>query len=400
MLAREPVTVSLIVASAFSQAAHAGAVPAPAEVVLSLADRLVERQAAGGAWLGEESQTGTIVAGLVAAYELTCDGRYIGAASAGADFFNELAGGVFLGDEAYALTRLIVASGDEAADSWASAAGAFYSNVKRLATGSTAGYISQFDQTELSGAVFYLAHHAVAAHAIGAEDAEVWRQGLLEYLARVEDSTSQVPVMSLGAATWALASTGPLNESLIDPGSKGAGYWRGRMTKDLPQLLAEHQVEFGAPLAGSFYWRFDHGSGGTPGGAVSGYVEDLVFGMLGLEAAERASPQPETVRAIGAARDVLLGSLEGVAVACQHVSESSDSRYVYSGHVLQALAQVVSRADVDLSGCVDNVDFSLWAKRWRGPGYSNGCVASRCDFNRDGNVQYEDLALMAREWLE
>jgi hypothetical protein len=403
IVAREPLIVALVMALGCVPVARAEAVPLPAEVVLTLADRLVADQTVAGpskgVWLGEESQTGTIVAGLVEAYELTCDGRYAEAAAAGAEFFSNLAGGVYLGDEGYALTRLSVALADQAGDPWLAAAEAFYTNVKTQAAGSTAGYISRFDETELSGAIFYLAHHAIAARASAAADAEVWRRGLIEYLARVDDATAQFPVMSLGLATWALASTGTLDESIIDPSGEGATYWQGRKLSDLPRLLLDHQVGSDAPLAGSFYWRFDHGSGGVPG-HVSGYTEDLVFAVLALAAAGRAAPQPLTARAIEAARHVLLDSLRGTAVARQHVLDTSDSRYVYSGEVLQAVAQVVSRADLDLSGRTDNADFALWAKSWRGPGFGHGCVNSRCDFDRDGRVQHRDLMVMAREWLQ
>jgi hypothetical protein len=404
MVARKPLILSLVVASGLVSAPRAGAVPAPADVVSALADRLVARQASdgtsAGGWLGEEFQTGTIVAGLVAAYERTCDERYAEAADAGAEFLAGLAGGVFLGDEAYALTRLTQALGGVAGDRWLSAVDAFYANVRTLASGGTAGYILQFGQTELSGAVFYLAHHVMAAHGIGAADAEIWREGLLEHLASVDDSTAQFPVMSLGAATWALASTGPLDDSPVDPSSEGSAYWQGRTISELPELLAEHQVEGNALLAGSFYWRFDHGDGGT-GGPVSGYTEDLVFGLLGLvAAAERVHPQRESAQVIAVARGVLLNSLEGAGVARQHVFDTSDSRYVYSGEVLQVLARVVSRADLDLSGQVGAADFVRWAKHWQGEGCLGGCAGRRCDFDCDGRVQYLDFATIARQWLE
>ena len=91
----------------------------------------------------------------------------------------------------------------------------------------TGGYISQFSSIEPSTAVFYIAHHVAAAYYVSAIDRLTWRPALINYLAKVDDTSSAFPVLALGMATWALASTGPLDNTLIDPSGAGAPYWSG-----------------------------------------------------------------------------------------------------------------------------------------------------------------------------
>ena len=247
------------------------------EVLTSLGDWLQTTQYEGGmldgAWPGEEAYTGSIVAGLTAVYEMTFDEGYEVAAVAGGEFILRVANGNYYGDEAYALVCLSRISQDETQNVWRSAVSEFYQNVKDKAGGGTVGYVTQFEETQLTRAVFYLAHHTVAAWYVDAEDKDVWRESLPAFLARVDESSTHFPVMALAVATWALAETGPLDDSLIDGEGQGAAYWQGVTLADLPRLLASHQVTEG-DLAGSFYGRFDHSDGGQ-GVAEAGYAEDL-----------------------------------------------------------------------------------------------------------------------------
>jgi hypothetical protein len=71
-----------------------------------------------------------------------------------------------------------------------------------------------------------MADYTVAAYVIEAEDREIWRNALIDWLSALDDQ-ARYPVMALGAATWALAVTGPsLDQTLIDPCGLGASYWK------------------------------------------------------------------------------------------------------------------------------------------------------------------------------
>jgi hypothetical protein len=376
---------------------------APGDSIVRLADRLTAEQLRSGplagAWLGEEAYTGSIVTGLVRAYTLTCDNRYRQAAGMGEQFFIEAAEGNLYGDEAYALTLLDEILGPVPGGRSAAAA-TFYANVRRKTPGGTRGYILQYSQAELSAAVFYLAYHTVAAHRVEDKDKNLWRQGLIASLSQVSDATAVFPVMSLGVATWALAQTGSLDHSLIDPSGKGALCWRQMRFCDLPDVLLSHQVGAEGPISGSFYWRFDHGDQGT-GEAVSGYTEDLVFACLGLVMAARACPDADVEAGINSAYRALLASLAGKDLVSEHLTLASDSSALYAGEVLQVLKALSLPADLDLTGKVDLRDFSRWAGNWQ---QSDGgsfcdCNFARSDLDCDGRVDWRDMACIAGGWM-
>ncbi len=375
----------------------------PKEVIVPLADRLVAEQVPSGdlkgTWPGEEAYTGIIVAGLVRAYEVTCDDRYRKAAEAGAEFFVGAAEGNFYGDEAYALTLLSKMAGGREDDRWLPIIRTFYADVKDVAVGGTQGYLSEFDRAELSVAVFYLAHHTVGAYYADAEDKQMWRTALIDSLSEVDDSSAAFPVTAVGVATWALAATGSLDDSPVDPCSQGAVYWRDKRLDDLPDVLTDHQVGEDGVLPGSFYWRFDHSDGGS-GGPVGGYTEDLIFASLGLVAAASADPSRRLEAAIEAARTALLSSLGWADTAYQHLWLLGGNERLYTGEALQAVVQFVRAGDLNLDGEVNAVDFSTWAQYWRETGCLGDCRCSRADFNRDGQVNDQDLVILAGTWME
>ena len=398
-----PIRTVLLLVMGLLIARHAVCGATPIEVIVPLADRLVEEQVPSGGlkgtWPGEEAYTGTIVAGLVRAYEVTCDDRYRQAAEAGAEFFIGAAQGNFYGDEAYALTLLSEMSGGQADERWFPIVQAFYANVKDLVVGGTSAYLAEFDGVERSVAVFYLAHHTVSAWYVDAEDKQMWRQALIDSLKEVDDSSAAFPVTSLGVATWALAATGPLDDSLLDPSSEGAIYWRDKRLSDLPDVLMDHQVGEDGVLPGSFYWRFDH-SDGALGGPVSGFTEDLIFASLGLGAAARADPNHRLDSAIEAARTTLLDSLSWVDTAYQHLWLLGGNERLYTGEALQAVAELVPVGDLNLDGKVNPVDFSAWAGYWQETGCLDRCRCGRADFNRDREVNYQDLSILAGKWMK
>ena len=373
-----------------------------AEALGALSGRLERRQyesgVLAGAWPGEEAYTGSIVAGLVTAYELTCDEGSRGAAISGGEFILRAASGNYYGDEAYALACLSRTSEKSMKNSWRSALVDFYKNVRKRTQGGTSGYASQFGQTELSRAVFYLANHTVAAFYIDAQDKEIWRQALLTFLARVDDDSTEFSVMALALATWALVNTGPLDGTLVDPDSEGAAYWRGVTLEELPGLLLAHQVTEG-DLAGSFYGRFDHDDGGQ-GLAVAGYADDLAFGALGVIAVNRIVEDPVVDTAIIRARNAFVGTIGADGVVPQHLWFGGDGYLLYAAYALRALAELAAPADVDLSNSVDALDLAALAGSWRAEECWQCGACNRADINRDGRVDGIDLQLLGDRWLE
>jgi hypothetical protein len=293
----------------------------------AIADRLVAEQAPDGSWPEEADFTGSIVAGMVNAYEVVGKAEYKAAAELGGIFILGSAEGNFYGDEAYALALLTEITGDT---TYADAVRDFYNGLDTYA------YIAGFEETDRSNAVFLIAHHTVAAHMVGAMDAEIWRDALIQHLSLIDDDAAYYPVMSLGVATWALAQTGPLDDTKIDPfGLIGEEYWQGVALSDLPDILVSHLVlTISEGHANTFYHRFDH----TPAGEdfeASGYTEDTIFGLLGLMAATTAERDfyGETV----GAKVMLCQPVTADGIVYEHISSGGASYYTYGGELLQTL---------------------------------------------------------------
>jgi hypothetical protein len=285
------------------------------QAITAIADRLVADQINEGvhvgSWPEEAWFTGAIVAGMVEAYEVMDQSAYETSAELGGNYIFWRSQGNLDDTEAFTLTRLSEIAKDPADNVWRSTVSNFYNTIKYDLEGTTNGYISLYAGLDPSMVVRYLANHVVAAHYVGAKDWKTWRQGLISWLSHVDDSCV-FPVMALGAATWALARTGPLDETLIDPFGNGAAYWNMKRLKDLPGLLLTHQVPNGQPGAGEFYWRFDHGDGGSAESRSRGYTEDAIFGALGLLAASQANSGPDgpnLTQAILSAREALISGV-------------------------------------------------------------------------------------------
>jgi len=270
-----------------------------------------------GAWPEETAFTGTMAAGLAWAYQRTCEPMYLQAAERAAGFISRVSGIYYgYGDDAWAMLLLSEASADRWDNPYRANLAAFYEGVREM-EGGTAGFIASYGTgTEPSTAVLYLAMHCVASDYVGATDAEMFRAAVRDFLAGVDDATASWPVLALGAATWALAETGPLDGGLVDPSGTGRPMWNLVRLEDLPGMLLGHQVVEGpegadgadAAIAGAFYWRFDHTDGGDGEGVVAGFTEDTVFGAMGLAAAARRWGDP----VLGAASDRSLRVLVGV----------------------------------------------------------------------------------------
>jgi hypothetical protein len=305
------------------------------ETVETVADCLITNQNSDGSWSGEQGYTGSILAGLLQAYQVEEKAAYLEAAELGVQFIFDSAGGNFYGDEAYALARLSEITGEQI---YADVVRDFYNMLD------TNAYIEGYNATYRDKAVFFIAYHSVAAHMVGANDAAIWREALISYLSLIGDDVAYFPVMIFGVATWALAKTGPMDDTMIDPfGLSDVSYWEGLTLRDLPDLLASHQVPDGA-YAGSFYVRFDHIAPG-PGFETSGYTEDTIFGILGLIAVNEASQTDEPREddetewnfdeEIKNAREVLAKSVHQSGLVQNHIWLGSLMYYFFGGEMLQ-----------------------------------------------------------------
>jgi hypothetical protein len=333
----------LLVVGSFTNTAQALSVD---QAVTAIADKLeadqIKEGVHTGSWPQEAWFTGAIVAGMADAYEVMGRSVYKASAELGGNYIVEQSQGNFYDSEALALTRLSEIAKDPADNMWRSAASSFYKAVKYDFEGGTNAYISSYAGLDPSIVVSYLANHTVAADYVGATDSKIWRQGLISWLSHVDDACI-FPVMALGAATWALAQTGPLDETLIDPFGNGAPYWNMKRLKDLPGLLLSYQVPDGQPGAGGFYWRFDHGDGGSGQSQGWGYTEDAIFGTLGLIAASKGGfepDEPNLVQAILSAREALIAGVRSDGVVFELLSQEGSIYYVYAGEMLIVLKEL------------------------------------------------------------
>lgn len=373
------------------------------EAIELVADRLVSEQntggAAPGAWHQEETYNGSIVAGMATAFQRTCIQDYKTSAELGGSYTLATAGGNYYGDEAFALSLLSQINENPNDNQWTDALITFYSiieNEQDLFDG-TSGYIAYFKTgTEPSTAVFYIGHHVLAAYYVDANDKEVWRDSLIEFLATVDDSTSALPVMALAIATWALAETGPLDNTLIDPDGTGQPYWELKTLADLPDLLVGHQVveipdgTFN-DWAGSFFCDFEH--------TDCGFTEDASFAALGLEAAQKADPSLNYSEQITTAKHVLFDSIDPVDGTVYETIWVHDYwYYFYAGELLTAMSDLIIGGDINRNDVVDEFDLVILADNWLNSS-PEGCFCNGADIVENGSVGIDDFAVMAANWL-
>jgi len=309
------------------------------ETIEAVADCIIENQNSDGSWSGEQGYTGTILAGLLQAYQVKEKASYLEAAELSVQFIFDSAGGNFYGDEAYALARLSEITGEQI---YADVVRDFYNMLDTYA------YIKGYDAVSREKSTFFIAYHAVAAHMVSANDAAIWREECISHLSWVGDDLSYFPVMTMGLATWALVQTGPMDDTMIDPfGLSDVSYWEGVTLRDMPDLLASHQVPDGE-YAGSFYVRFDHTAPG-PGYEASGYTEDTTYGVLGLIAADALGQTDEPGvddetgwnfdGEIQSAREVLAESVHQSGLVQDHIWLGSQMYYLFGGEMLQAFTE-------------------------------------------------------------
>ena len=321
-----------IVCVALSLVLVIGAV-ANANVVDDVAVRLVNAQnPTTGAW--DEAgglNTGAIVAGLVHAYEVTNNATYLQAARDGGDYIiGSVAnrGGNYYGDEAYALARLSLIPGTNAAIG--TAASDFYAGINPV------NYIGQYSAVDPSAAVYYIGYNMVGAKIMG-EDTGMWDLGLRQFLATVNDADAATPVQSLAVATWAFSQTNALNADYVDPFGMIGPDWQGITKAELPAMLAGNQI-VGGPLDGTFDWKFDPIAGG-------GFTDDAVYGLMALEGADPVAYAAEVAAAFAA----LTMYIESDGVVPEHIAGGAED-YLYAGQLLQAIPEPASMLLLGLGG--------------------------------------------------
>jgi len=313
-----------------------------------------------GSWPNEKLFTGSIVAGMVGAFDVTGDVNYLDSAVRGGQFLSQAfdwsvdSNNMYYGDQAYALARISQIPGYENKGYRESVEGMY--DVISMA--GTENYASWFLwEPDYSTGIFYLANHVVAAYEVNAVDKKIWRDGLIVSLGILSDEEAGSPVMALCVATWALAKTGPLDDTLIvKAGCGGLDFWIDKKLSDLPGLVLSHQVPAGELYEGSFYWRFDH-TDGDPNTelAVSGYTEDSIYGALALAAIVAQNLQdpnawPEgVVDGLRSAGTVLLQGVDGTGAVRFHLVLGGSTMFVYAGEMLEALTSI-GKLELALAG--------------------------------------------------
>jgi hypothetical protein len=312
------------------------------EIIEAIASRLAENGAIGP---NEVDFAGSIAAGMVSAYELTGDNSYWISAELAGESILSTASGNFKGDEVFALVCLSQICSDPNENSWRTVLCDFYQKVQNSVDG-TEGYISQFASVGPSTAVFNLAYYVIAAYYVDAVDKQIWRGALANYLAQVDNNSSDCPVMLLGIATWALTLTGGLDDTLLDTSGTGAACWNHKKLNDLPAILMEHQVSAGELYAGSFYMWFDHSGDGT-GSLSSDYIENTLFATLGLVGAYRENPYEEIKAAIIAARQAIFEIIDTDGSLYPHSDwVYLDDNQLLSAEILQVLKELCISSDL------------------------------------------------------
>jgi hypothetical protein len=279
---------------------------------------------------------------LVSAYLQTGTAAYLSSATAAGNYIvgyeTNLGGGApnYIGDEAYALTRLTQVGGTT---SYAASVKNFYDSTVRSGTNGTAGYISRLEsnytqngQPEHSQPTFYLAQHTLAAYAaqVNAIDKTAWRNATIQELGEITNS-DLFPVEAVGVALFALASTGPLDSTLVNPSAPAGSFWAGVKLSDLPGIVERQQVTTGQKI-GSFNYQLDNPAGGT------GFAEDAAFATLGLIGAEKQNfLQYNYSSQILAAQNAMFQGEDAAGAIHQDLYDTSTPHFNYiNGEVLQA----------------------------------------------------------------
>ena len=420
----------LVVAGLVMSSVCFSAVPTSTQEALTrVADRLVADQITDlgntnyGAWptLGYSPgyHQGAMVAGLVDAYQLTCDPDYLAAAERGGDW---ILAHMLLDqtcelyyDEAYALMRLSEVSCE--AD-YLTALTDFFNCVHQqgLGSGGLVGADWFIDDVANSGidtseATFQIAYYTLAAYSVDDPEKAISRDGFIDLLNQVANS-DQFPIKALGAATWVLAQTGNgLDGTAItvgDPGwdsdigsgpTYGNGYPGGiaETLDELPYLLQSYRVPAGQFIyGGHFYWLF------IPQlEADAGYTEENTYAIMALDAATESDPAFDFQTDVDYAWAANMGPVDDDGYVWWNSAEPQSAgdikTYPYAGEYLQGLAAAVYPGDLNLDDDVNLSDLADLADDWLLTLTCSEC--SIADLNHDGKVNLSDFARLAQGWM-
>jgi len=306
-----------------------------------VAGQIVKSNYPGTGWPGMQGYDGAITLGMVSAYNIFGSNSYGSSAVSGAGWLYHLSiVQTPYGDGVLAWDALGKSGFNGSIGVWSDTTASFFDLVKVYTPGGAASYAASFGG-DTSSTVYYLSNLTLAAYGVNAPEKAIWRQGLIDALSTVNDDSAVFPVQAIGIATWALATTGPLDATLV---------WDGVALSDLPGVLVSHQVSPDGFDPGSFFWRIDH-TGSDANLVAEGYTQDAIFATLGLFAA--ADTNPDIVPALQApivnALKAVLGTLGDDGLVYEHLSLGGESSYVYAAQML-LLADVVGLGlDVDLN---------------------------------------------------
>jgi hypothetical protein len=220
---------------------------------------------------------------------------------------------------------------------------------------------------EDTAAVYDAARWTAAAYYVGHSSKTTWRNGVLTLLGDV-DNSDNAPTTALGAAVWALASTGNISTDTRQ-------VWTGVKVNQLPGMLAGFQ----APN-GSFYTKFSTTMG-------YGFTETTAMATVGLKAAGPTVYASQIASAI----NVLDGGIAASsgAVYWQIGSPASGSYYFLGGETLEAIPMP---GDADCDGSVGPADYLALKSNF---GTSSGAKWAQGDFDNDKGVDRDDLNLLS-----
>ena len=349
------------------------------------ADRLADNQSLAGDW-GEEGFVGEVMTGLACTHLVVADDYYKNAANAAGDFVLAEAGygptaGLYAvplyAAEAYGLTRLSEISSDPFHNPWRTAASDLFDEIRRH-SGTMAGFIDQivsgYGSGSIGTAVYDVARFTATAGYVTDVNLPVWRTKLMDTLADVDDY-ADAPVLALGAAVWALAATGDMDDTTL---SGSSPVLNGKKLSELPGMLAALQDG-----DGSFFWTF--------AGDYPGYTEPTVMGALGLMAADDGAYSSE----ISAAVSALADGVDGDGAAYYFIGDdSTDGSYYFAGEALEVIApEAAVPGDANGDGVVNDLDLTAVATHWQQPG-----GLAQGDLNGDRFVDDLDLTVLATAW--
>lgn len=385
------------------------------EAVNRVANRLVATQVQTGTYKGAWPSiggvpagtfTGTMASGLADAYWLTCNPVYKTAAEkAGTFIWSNAPGCSLFYDEAYAFMQLSQIACDPSDNQWRTSLVDFYTCLESQPPHPDYGYkegtelfIAQIEEV-LSPcfATFEVAYYTVVAYYIDTPDKAFWREKLIDLLESANADNGQ-QIFTLGAATWALAQTGDLDETSIFVGSGSWGGFTGGAAfklQQLPPLLASYQLSAAAPTYGNQFYSIYS----PPNPGFSGWTETNMYAAMGLAAATKYAGYDfqgniDRVWAINMQPVDLNGDVWYDAIDAPATGDN-ERYYHYAGEYLQYLAAARLSGDINMDDEVDLTDLSTFAVNWL---QTTECSCSIADLNRDREVNLADFAELSLGW--